>query len=144
MTLQICGRAFEHRRERPQRVRPRRCLTSSPTAVTIDAAGSEATRTPGPFVDATAYVGGFSIIDVSDQASALTWAEQCSAAVHSRTEVGALHEERHKLLTAGRPRPRAEAASGLRRSAGCADTRVSLNNKASINSQLRAPIRRLD
>ena len=43
------------------------------TAVTVDSTGSEATRTPGPFVDATAYVGGFWIIDVSDQASALAW-----------------------------------------------------------------------
>ncbi len=63
------------------------------TAVTVDATGSETTRTPGPFVHATAYVGGFWIIDVPDQASALTWAEQCSAAVQSRVEVRALQEE---------------------------------------------------
>jgi hypothetical protein len=63
------------------------------TAVTVDATGSATTRAPGPFVDATAYVGGFWIINVSDQASALTWAEQCSAAVHSRIEVRALQEE---------------------------------------------------
>ncbi|WIN00617.1 YciI family protein [Actinoplanes oblitus] len=60
------------------------------TAVTIDATGSEAERVPGPFADATHYVGGFWIIDVPDNEAALGWAERCSAAARSRIEVRAL------------------------------------------------------
>ena len=62
------------------------------TAVTVDATGAEAKRLPEPFVAATQYVGGFWIIDVPDQESALTWAERCSAATRSRIEVRALQE----------------------------------------------------
>ena len=60
------------------------------TAITVDATGGEAKHIPGPFVEASQYVGGFWIIDVPDEASALTWAEQCSAAARSRIEVRAL------------------------------------------------------
>lgn len=62
------------------------------TAITVDATGAEAKHTPGPFVEATEYVGGFWIIEASDEGSALAWAEQCSAAVQSRIEVRALQE----------------------------------------------------
>ncbi|MQA09045.1 MAG: hypothetical protein GEU98_10975 [Pseudonocardiaceae bacterium] len=62
------------------------------TAVTVDATGAEAKRTPGPFVEATEYVGGFWIIDAPDEETAITWAEQCSAALQSRIEVRALQE----------------------------------------------------
>ena len=63
------------------------------TAITVDVTGTGATRTPGPFVDATEYVGGFWIIDAPDQDKALVWAEQASAALGSRIEVRALQEE---------------------------------------------------
>lgn len=63
------------------------------TAVTVDATGVDVERTSGPFVDATAYVGGFWIIDAPDQERALTWAEQASAALGSRIEVRAVQEE---------------------------------------------------
>ena len=62
------------------------------TAITVDATGGEAKRVPGPFVAATEYVGGFWIIDAPDEESALTWAEQCSAATRSRIEVRALQQ----------------------------------------------------
>lgn len=62
------------------------------TAVTVDATGNEPKRIDGPFVDAEAYVGGFWIIEAADEEAALTWAEQCSAAVQSRIEVRALQE----------------------------------------------------
>jgi hypothetical protein len=62
------------------------------TAITVDATGAEAKRTPGPFVEAREYVGGFWIIDAADQEAALAWAEQCSAALQSRIEVRALQE----------------------------------------------------
>lgn len=61
------------------------------TALT-DATGEQVTRLPQPFVEATEYVGGFWIIEAADQEAALTWAEQCSAAVQSRIEVRALQE----------------------------------------------------
>ncbi|MFL1429050.1 MULTISPECIES: YciI family protein [unclassified Nocardiopsis] len=62
------------------------------SAITVDATGSEVERTPGPFVDATEYVGGFWIIEAPDEKTAVGWAEQCSAAVQSRIEVRALQE----------------------------------------------------
>lgn len=62
------------------------------TAVTVDATGPEVKRTPGPFVDATEYVGGFWIISAPDEQAAVGWAEQCSAALRSRIEVRALQE----------------------------------------------------
>ena len=62
------------------------------TAITVDATGGEAKRIPGPFVEATQYVGGFWIIDVADEEAALGWAERCSAALQSRIEVRALQE----------------------------------------------------
>lgn len=62
------------------------------TAVTVDATGPSPVHHPGPFVEATEYVGGFWIVDAPDQAAALQWAERCSAAVQSRIEVRALQE----------------------------------------------------
>lgn len=62
------------------------------TAVTVDATGDAPVHHPGPFVEATQYVGGFWIIDAPDQAAALAWAERCSGAVQSRIEVRALQE----------------------------------------------------
>ena len=62
------------------------------TAITVDATGAEPERTPGPFVEATEYVGGFWIVEASTAERALTWAEQISAALGSRIEVRALQE----------------------------------------------------
>ncbi|WP_114856249.1 YciI family protein [Brachybacterium sp. YJGR34] len=63
------------------------------TAVTVDATGEAPRRTPGPFVEAEAYVGGFWIIEADDEEAALGWAERASAALQSRIEVRALQEE---------------------------------------------------
>lgn len=63
------------------------------TAVTVDATGSAVIRTAAPFVEAPQYLGGFWIIDAPNEEAALTWAEQCSAALLSRIEVRALQEE---------------------------------------------------
>ncbi|MFE7509200.1 YciI family protein [Promicromonospora sp. NPDC057488] len=62
------------------------------TAITVDATGGEVKRVAAPFVDATEYVGGFWIIDVADEETALGWAERASAALQSRIEVRALQE----------------------------------------------------
>jgi hypothetical protein len=62
------------------------------TAVTVDATAGTPERTPGPFVVATEYVGGFWIIEAPDEEQALSWAEQGSAALGSRIEVRAFQE----------------------------------------------------
>jgi hypothetical protein len=62
------------------------------TAITVDATGGEVKRVPEPFVESTQYVGGFWIIDVADEETALGWAERASAALQSRIEVRALQE----------------------------------------------------
>ncbi|GAB17458.1 hypothetical protein GOEFS_033_00190 [Gordonia effusa NBRC 100432] len=62
------------------------------TAITVDATGDSIAHTPGPFVEATEYVGGFWIIEATDQATAVKWAEQASAACQSKIEVRALQE----------------------------------------------------
>lgn len=62
------------------------------TAVTVDATGPQPVRTPGPFVQAAEYVGGFWIIEAADDEAALVWAERCSAALQGRIEVRALQE----------------------------------------------------
>lgn len=62
------------------------------TAITVDATGAEPRRTPGPFVEAPEYVGGFWIIEAPAEEKALAWAEQISAALGSRIEVRALQE----------------------------------------------------
>ncbi|MEV0759026.1 YciI family protein [Nocardia sp. NPDC050435] len=63
------------------------------TAITVDATGATPTHTRAPFVEAPEYVGGFWIINADDEAAAIAWAEQASAAVGSRVEVRALQEE---------------------------------------------------
>jgi hypothetical protein len=62
------------------------------TAITVNASGGDIERVPGPFVEAPEYVGGFWIIDVADEETALGWAEKASAALQSRIEVRALQE----------------------------------------------------
>ncbi len=60
------------------------------TAVTVDATGATAARVRGPFVDAPAYVGGFWVLEVSDEDEAVRWAERASNVLRSRIEVRAL------------------------------------------------------
>lgn len=62
------------------------------TAVTIDNTGADLQRTPGPFVDAPQYLGGFWVLEVADQEAAEAWAAKASAALSSRVEVRALQE----------------------------------------------------
>lgn len=63
------------------------------TAVTVDASGDgPPVHTPGPFVEAAEYVGGFWIIEADDHEAALRWTEQCSAAVGGRIELRALQD----------------------------------------------------
>jgi len=62
------------------------------SAVTVDATGDEERRTPGPFVEADEYLGGFWVIAAPDQDAAADWAAKASKALGSKIEVRALQE----------------------------------------------------
>lgn len=62
------------------------------TAVTVDNTGDQLQRTDGPFVQAAEYLGGFWVVDVADQDTAIEWAAKASKALSSRVEVRALQE----------------------------------------------------
>jgi hypothetical protein len=48
--------------------------------------------TDGPFIEGKEYVGGFTIIDVSDLDAALTWAGRTTAAIGLPIEVRPFHD----------------------------------------------------
>ena len=60
------------------------------TATTVDNTGDQPKMTDGPFTEADEYLGGFWIIEVPDQDTALEWAKKGSKALQSRIEVRAL------------------------------------------------------
>lgn len=62
------------------------------SAKTVDATTGEAVVKDGPFVEAPEYVGGFWVIDVADEATALQWATMAAKALQSRIEVRALQD----------------------------------------------------
>ena len=62
------------------------------TAVTVDNTGDQLQRTDGPFVQAAEYLGGFWVIEATDQEAAIEWAAKASRALGSRVEVRALQE----------------------------------------------------
>lgn len=57
------------------------------TATTIDATGSEAVVTDGPYTEAKEWLGGFWIIDVPDLDAAMRYAEAGSRACRGQVEV---------------------------------------------------------
>ncbi|WP_148574696.1 YciI family protein [Nocardioides caldifontis] len=59
------------------------------TAVTVDNTGGSLSTVAGPFVEAPEYLGGFWVIDVADEATALDWAARASKALGGRIEVRA-------------------------------------------------------
>ncbi|MBC9715238.1 hypothetical protein H9Y04_22045 [Streptomyces sp. TRM66268-LWL] len=63
------------------------------TATTVDYSGDSPVLTPGPFVKADEYLGGFWIIEAENDDVAIEWAKQASRALRSRIEVRALQEE---------------------------------------------------
>lgn len=63
------------------------------TATTVDYTGDSPVLTPGPFVEADEYLGGFWIIEAENDDVAIEWAKQASRALRSRIEVRALQEE---------------------------------------------------
>ena len=62
------------------------------TAVTVDNTGAQLQRTAGPYVEAPEYLGGFWVIEVADQGTAVDWAAKASRALESRVEVRAVQE----------------------------------------------------
>ncbi|MPV36822.1 YciI family protein [Georgenia subflava] len=67
-------------------------LTPPSTAKTVDTTSGQTRVLDEPFVEASAYVGGFWVIEAADEATALEWATRASLAVQSRIEVRALQE----------------------------------------------------
>ncbi|RZQ65642.1 YciI family protein [Amycolatopsis suaedae] len=63
------------------------------TAKTVDYSGDSPVVTPGPFVKADEYLGGFWIIKAENDDVAIEWTKQASRALRSRVEVRALQEE---------------------------------------------------
>ncbi len=62
------------------------------SAVTVDNTGDSLSTVNAPFVEAPEYVGGFWIIDVADEATAVEWAARASKALGGRIEVRAFQE----------------------------------------------------
>jgi hypothetical protein len=59
------------------------------SAITVDNTGGSQSTTNGPFVEAPQYLGGFWVIDVADQETAVDWAARASKALGGRIEVRA-------------------------------------------------------
>lgn len=62
------------------------------SAVTVDNTGDSLTKVGGPFVEAPEYLGGFWVIDVADEETAVGWAARASKALGGRIEVRAFQE----------------------------------------------------
>ncbi|MEH1124412.1 YciI family protein [Micromonospora sp. CPCC 206061] len=63
------------------------------SATTVDYSGDSPVLTPGPFVEADEYLGGFWIIEAENDDVAIEWTKQASRALRCRIEVRALQEE---------------------------------------------------
>jgi hypothetical protein len=59
------------------------------SAITVDNTGDTPSTVPGPFVEADEYLGGFWVIEVADEQTALDWAARASKALGGRIEVRA-------------------------------------------------------
>ncbi|WP_349426915.1 YciI family protein [Microbacterium sp. LWS13-1.2] len=62
------------------------------TAKTVDVSTGEPRVLDEPFVEAPAYVGGFWLIEVADEAAAVEWTIRAATALQGRIEVRALQE----------------------------------------------------
>ena len=59
------------------------------SAITVDNTGESLDTVNGPFVEAPEYLGGFWVIDVADEETAVSWAARASKALGGRIEVRA-------------------------------------------------------
>ncbi len=62
------------------------------SAITVDNTGASLSKVNSPFVEAPEYLGGFWVIDVADEETALDWAARASKALGGRIEVRAFQE----------------------------------------------------
>lgn len=62
------------------------------SAKTVDHTGTDLKVASGPFVEAAEYLGGFWVIEATDEQTAVDWAAKASKALDSRVEVRALQE----------------------------------------------------
>lgn len=62
------------------------------SAITVDNTGDSLSTVNAPFVKAPEYVGGFWIIDVADEATAVEWAAKASKSLGGRIEVRAFQD----------------------------------------------------
>ncbi len=62
------------------------------SAITVDNTGDSLSTVNAPFVEAPEYVGGFWVIDVADEETAVGWAARASKALGGRIEVRAFQE----------------------------------------------------
>ena len=67
-------------------------LMPQSSAITVDNTGDSPTKVSGPFVEAPEYLGGFWVIDVADEETAVDWASRASKALGGRIEVRAFQE----------------------------------------------------
>ena len=64
-------------------------LTPPSSAITVDNTGESLSTVNAPFVEAPEYLGGFWVIDVADEETAVSWAARASKALGGRIEVRA-------------------------------------------------------
>jgi hypothetical protein len=57
------------------------------SAITVDNTGESLSTVNAPFVEAPEYLGGFWVIDVADEDTAVEWAAKASRALGGRIEV---------------------------------------------------------
>ena len=62
------------------------------SAITVDNSGGSLSKVNAPFVEAPEYLGGFWVIDVADEETAVDWAARASKALGGRIEVRAFQE----------------------------------------------------
>ncbi len=67
-------------------------LNPPSTAKTVDVTSGATRVLNEPFVEAPSYVGGFWVIEATDEAAAVEWATRASTALQCRIEVRALQE----------------------------------------------------
>ncbi|QIG45158.1 hypothetical protein G5V58_22460 [Nocardioides anomalus] len=59
----------------------------------VDAAASEPVVTDGPYLETKEWIGGFWVFELSDDAAALQWATEASAACQGKVEVRPFQDE---------------------------------------------------
>lgn len=95
-------------------------LNPPSTAKTVDVSSGESRVLDEPFVEAESYVGGFWVIEASDESTAVEWATKASNALQCRIEVRALRRHpTHSHRVSRHPTRRSTRARVRRCRGGC-------------------------